>query len=80
MNWLVGSTKKYNKNLNYIKHLLILAPALQDAFQLLKCSVSLVGISISIASSAVGLNICAITAWIKSISQQLRKRMKDIIK
>ena len=41
---------------------------------------SLVGIPIGITSSAIELKICTITAAIKNISQQLRKRKKSTIK
>ena len=58
--------KKVCKTLNYIEHLPIL--------------VSLVGIPAGIASSGVGIKICAITAIIKKFKSIIKKKRKNMIK
>ena len=65
MNWWVESTKKICTTLNYIEHFLILAITITGCVSI-SFSASLVGISIGITSSAIGLKICAITAGNKS--------------
>ena len=52
-------SKKY-KLLNYIEHLVILVSAITDCFSI-STFTSLVGISMGIVSSTVGLKICVIT-------------------
>ena len=61
MNWWVKSTKKICTTLNYIEHFLILAITITGCVSISSFA-SLVGISIGITSSAIGLKICAITA------------------
>ena len=61
MNWWVKSTKKICTTLNYIEHFLILAITITGCVAI-SFFASLVGISIGITSSAIGLKICAITA------------------
>ena len=64
-------SKKYKKGcrvLNYIDQSLILISTISGCVSI-SAFASLVGISIGITSSAIGLKICAITAGIKSISQ-----------
>ena len=57
--------KKVWTAFNYIKHLLILASAVNRCVSL-SLFVFLVGISIDILNSAVGLKVCAVTAGIKN--------------
>ena len=61
--------------LNYIEHLLILASVVTGCVSI-SAFVSLVGISEGITSSAVGLNICAITAGIKKYKSIIKKKKK----
>ena len=61
------SIKKTCKYSNYVEHLLILASTITGCVSLTALT-SLVVVPVGIVSSAVGLNICAITAGIKSIS------------
>ena len=61
MNWWVKSTKKTCTTLNYIEYFLILAITI-TGYVSISFFASLVGISIGITSSAIGLKICAITA------------------
>ena len=64
-------SKKHKKvclTLNYIEHRLILASTVTGCVSI-STFASLVGIPVDIASSAVALNICVITAGIKSVSQ-----------
>ena len=60
--------KKVCPTLNYIEHQLILASTVTGCVSI-STFASLVGIPVDIASSAVALNICVITAGIKSVSQ-----------
>ena len=55
--------KKFCKTVNYIKHFLILASTITGLFPFLLFA-SLVAIPIGITSSAIRLEICAITAGI----------------
>ena len=64
--------KKVCTTLNYIENLLILASAIVLCVSITDF-VSLVGISIGIVISALGLKICAITAGIKKC-KPLRKK------
>ena len=61
------SIKKACKYSNYVEHLLILASTITGCVSFTALT-SLVVVPVGIVSSAVGLNICAITAGIKSIS------------
>ena len=66
--------KKVCTTLNYIEHFLILASTITGCIAISSFA------SFHVASAAVGLKICAITAGIKSISQQLRKKRRNTIK
>ena len=57
--------KKVSTALNYIEHLLILAPAVTGCVSI-SVFASLIGIPINVVSSAAGLKISAITAEIKN--------------
>ena len=71
--------KNVCKVLNCIEHLLILVSAVTGCVSI-SAFASLLCIAIGIASSAVGLRTCMLTAAIKIISQKLRKREKSMIK
>ena len=71
--------KKVCTTLNYIELFLILDSTITRCISI-SAFASLVGIPIGITSSAIELKICTITAAIKNISQQLRKRKKSTIK
>ena len=58
--------------LNFIEHFLILVTRYISIF----VSASLLGISIGITISAIGLNICAITAGIKKYKSIIKKKKK----
>ena len=58
--------------LNYIKHFLILAPAVTGSI-LISTIASLVGITIAITSSAIELTIWAVTAGIKKYKSMIKK-------
>ena len=75
MNWWVKSTKKICTTLNYIEHFLILAITITGCVSI-SFFASLVGISIGITSSAIGLKICAITAGIKKYKSIIKKKKK----
>ena len=64
--------KKVCTTLNYIELFLILDSTITRCISI-SAFASLVGIQIGITSSAIELKICAITAAIKNISQQLPK-------
>ena len=75
-------SKKYRnvcRVLNYIEHPHISISTVTGCVSISACA-SLVGIPIGIANFATGLKVCVITAWIKSISQQLRKIIRNVIK
>ena len=61
--------------LNYIEHFVILPSAAIGCISLCALA-SLLGIPIGIASSIIGLNMCAITAWIKKIKSIIKKKKK----
>ena len=64
----------YKSKLYWILFLFYL-PQLPDTFQFLLLLLCFIGISIGIASSAIGLKICSTTAGIKKYeSKQLRKK------
>ena len=73
--------KKVSTTLNYIEHLLILASAVTGCVSI-SDFVSLVGIPVGVTISAVGLQICTITARIKtynSINKKKKKKRHDKI-
>ena len=61
---------------NYIDHLLIIITTITRCVSLSDFA-SLVGISIGITSSAVGLKICAITAGIIKCRSIIKKKKKN---
>ena len=63
--------------LNYIKHFLVLVSKSEDVFQFL-FFLSLVGVSIGITSSAIGLKNCAIIAGIKRYTLIINKKRSMI--
>ena len=67
--------KKIYRVLNYIEHLLILISTV-TGWVSISVFASLVGIPIGIASSAVGLKICVITAGIKKYISLIKKKKK----
>ena len=64
--------------LNYIEHFLILASRLTGYISV-SAFASLLGITIGITISAIGLKICAITAGIKTSLIKKKKRKHDKI-
>ena len=63
------------RGLNYIQHLLIVISAVTGC-GFISAFGSLLGISIGIASFAIGLKICAITAGIKKYKSIIKKKKK----
>ena len=68
--------KETYKYLNYIKQFLILSSAITSFVSV----TSLIVVPVEIASSAVRLNICAITSEIKKHKSVLKKRRQSMIK
>ena len=67
--------RKYKEvctTLNYIEHFLILAFTITGCISI-SAFASLTGIPIGIASSAIGLNVCAITGGIKKCKSIITK-------
>ena len=82
MNWWVKNTKSFVQL--YIEHFLILALPYFTINGCISISAfaSLIGISIGITSSAVGLKICAVTVGIKkweSIAKKKEKKHNKIV-
>ena len=75
MNWWVKSTKRFVQLLNYIEFFLILATTITGSVFIVAFA-PLIGIPIGIASSEIGLNICAITAGIKKDKSIIKKKEK----
>ena len=77
-------SKKYKKTckyLNYVEHLLILASTITSCVSV-SAFASLVCVSVDNTSSAIRINICAITAGIKkykSIIKRKKKKHKKIV-
>ena len=67
------SHKKVYIVLNYIGHLLILISTVNECVSI-SAFASLVGIPIGITSSAIGLNICGITAGIKKYKSIIKRK------
>ena len=67
--------KKTCKHLNYVENLLILASAVTGCISI-SAFASLVCVPVGIASSAVGINICAITARIKNYKSIIKNKEK----
>ena len=73
--------KKVCRALNYFEHFLVFVSELSGCVSI-SAFASLVGFPVGIASSAVGLKICAITAGIKkfkSIIKEKRKKHEKIV-
>ena len=58
--------KKVCTTLNYIEHILILASTITGCISI-SAFASLIGISVGIISSSIGLKICTIAAGIKKL-------------
>ena len=67
--------KKACRYLNYVEHLVILASAITGCVSI-SVFASLVCVPADITSSAVGTNICAITAGIKKYKSIIKKKKK----
>ena len=67
--------KKTCKYLKYVKHLLILVSTVTGCVSI-SAFVSLVCVPMGIASSAVGIKICAVTAGIKNYKSIIKKNKK----
>ena len=67
--------KKVCTTLNYIEHFLILASTITGRV-LISGFAPLIDISIGITSSAIGLNICAITARVEKYKLMIKKKKK----
>ena len=74
-NDLMSENYKETKSLNYLENLLILASTVTDCVSVSAFS-SLVDIPVGITSSAVGIDICAITAGIKNYKSMTTKKKK----
>ena len=75
-------TKKHKtvcRVLNYIEHPLIITSAITECVSISDFDV-LVGISIRITSSAIGVKICVITAGIKKYKSVNKKKRRSMIK
>ena len=70
--------KKTCKYLNYVENLLVLASTVTGCISI-SAFASLVCVPVDLTSSAVGINICAITAGIKRYKSIIKKK-KAIIK
>ena len=68
--------KKTCKYLNYVENLFILAWTV-TGWVSISAFASLVDIPVGITSSAVGINICAITAEIKKYKSMIKKKKKN---
>ena len=67
--------KKGCTTLNYIEHFLILSSKITGCTSIFAFA-SLLGIPTGITSYAIGLKICAITAWIKKYKSKIKKKKK----
>ena len=68
--------KKRCKYLNYVENLLILSSAVAGCVSV-SAFASLVCVPVRITSSAVGINICTITAGIKKCKSIIKKKKKN---
>ena len=76
LNYLIsGNYKKTCKYLNYVEHLLILSSTIAACVSI-SAFASLVCVPVGITSSAVQINICAITVGIKRYKSIIKKRKK----
>ena len=76
MKWPGKKRKKVVTTLNYIENFLNLASVVTGCISI-SAFVSLLGISIKNTSSAIGLEICAITAGIKRNKLIIKKKKKE---
>ena len=67
--------KKTHRILNYLKHSVLFIPAFTGCFSI-SAFASLVGISIGVTSSAIGLKIYTITTRIKKYKSITKKKKK----
>ena len=67
--------KKTSKYLNYVEHLLLLVSTVTSCVSI-SAFVLLVFAPVVIASSEVGINLCAITAGIKKYKSIIKKKKK----
>ena len=67
--------KKVCTNVNYTEHFLILASTITGCASI-SAFAALIGIPIGLTSSAIGLNICVITAGIKKYRAIIKKKKK----
>ena len=67
--------KKVSRALNYFEHFLLFTSVVSGCVSISAFD-SLVGIHVGIISSAVGINICAITAGIKKYKLLIKKKRK----
>ena len=63
--------------LNYFEHFVVFVFAVSGCVSI-SAFASLVGISVGIASSAVGIRICTITAGIKKYESIIKKKKKKL--
>ena len=71
--------KKVCTTLNHIKHFHILASTITGCIYI-STFACLIGISVGIMSSAVGLKICTITAGIKKYKSIIKKKKKSMVR
>ena len=64
--------KRVSTTLNYIEHFFILTSTVTGCISI-SAFASLIGIPLGIASSVIGLKICAIAAWIKNQKSIIKK-------
>ena len=67
------------QSLNYAEHLLIVISAITGCVSI-SAFASLVGISLGITSSAIGVKICVITTRIKKYKSKNKKKGRSMIK
>ena len=67
--------KKVSRALNYFEHFLLFTSVVSGCVSISAFD-SLVGIHVGVISSAVGINICAITAGIKKYKLLIKKKRK----
>ena len=75
MNWSVKRKKRVCSTVTYIEHFLILGSTINGCVSISSFAF-LVGISIGIPISAIGLNNCTITAVIKKPNSIIKKKKK----
>ena len=68
--------KKFCVTLNWIEHFLVLARWTITRWISISAFASLLGISIGITDTAIGLKICAIAAGIKNFKSVMKRKEK----